>query len=216
MIRNIYLAAALAVGLCLPGAGYGAEQVGWEDLEPPLDDFVDPFSELTDDQRYDLFDIFQADTYRAAGAQWDEAQEKQARTNLEEAGFDVEALLVEAREVDRILRIREETLIHALNGKVIKIAGYILPLEYDGTKTTEFLLVPYVGACIHTPPPPTNQIIDVITKDGYEVDGLFNAVWVTGRITTNATERNLYLVDGAADVSVGYAMDATLIEPYGD
>ena len=48
-----------------------------------------------------------------------------------------------------------------LNGKSIKIAGYITPIAFDGENITEFLFVPYRGACIHVPPPPANQIIYV-------------------------------------------------------
>jgi hypothetical protein len=47
----------------------------------------------------------------------------------------------------------------AMNGKRGRIAGFVLPLERQGEKVTEFLIVPYLGACLHTPPPPANQII---------------------------------------------------------
>ncbi|MGL4829805.1 MAG: DUF3299 domain-containing protein, partial [Vibrio sp.] len=46
-----------------------------------------------------------------------------------------------------------------LNGSRVKIPGFVIPLEGDDQKVTEFLLVPYFGACIHVPPPPPNQII---------------------------------------------------------
>lgn len=49
------------------------------------------------------------------------------------------------------------------NGETVRIPGYIVPLEYDGSKIKQFLLVPYVGACIHVPPPPANQLIYVTT-----------------------------------------------------
>ena len=41
--------------------------------------------------------------------------------------------------------------------KRVQIGGYAVPIDYDGTKITVFLLVPYAGACIHVPPPPANQ-----------------------------------------------------------
>lgn len=40
----------------------------------------------------------------------------------------------------------------SLNGRKIRIAGFALPLEGEGSKVTEFLIVPYFGACIHSPP----------------------------------------------------------------
>ena len=51
----------------------------------------------------------------------------------------------------------------ALNNQNIKLAGFIVPLDFDfGAETfKDFLLVPYYGACIHVPPPPSNQIVHV-------------------------------------------------------
>ena len=40
-------------------------------------------------------------------------------------------------------------LTYDYDGKTVRLPGYIVPLDYDGTGTKEFLLVPYVGACIH-------------------------------------------------------------------
>jgi hypothetical protein len=94
--------------------------------------------------------------------------------------------------------------------------GFVLPIEYDGTKVTEFLLVPWVGACIHTPPPPPNQIVHVIVEEGSarESGGMYEPVWVTGDMFTKATVRNLYLKDGAGDISIGYTLTASLVERY--
>ncbi|MEN8249902.1 MAG: DUF3299 domain-containing protein [Bacteroidota bacterium] len=69
-----------------------------------------------------------------------------------------------------------------LEGQNIKLAGYLLPLEYDGITTSEFLLVPYFGACIHVPPPPANQTIYVKSKEPIQAEGLFDAVWVSGKL----------------------------------
>lgn len=93
------------------------------------------------------------------------------------------------------------------NGKVVRIPGYLVPLDFDGTSVTAGLLVPYVGACIHVPPPPPNQLI-YVTADGspYEAKGLFEPVYVTGMFGTSAATTQL--------AEVGYALSADLIEPY--
>jgi hypothetical protein len=92
--------------------------------------------------------------------------------------------------------------------------GYALPLEQSAEGVTEFLLVPYVGACIHVPPPPANQIVYVKLQTPYKVANLFDPVWITGRIAVEAASRNLSLVDGAAPVETGYRIDGIAVEPY--
>ena len=73
----------------------------------------------------------------------------------------------------------------ALNGKYVKLPGYIVPLESDaGGLLTEFLLVPYFGACIHVPPPPSNQIVYVKLQKPYELKSMGDPVWITGTLAT--------------------------------
>ena len=78
-----------------------------------------------------------------------------------------------------------------------------LPERLDGS---EFLLVPYFGACIHVPPPPSNQIVYVKTVAGYPMKKLFDPVWVTRVVSTQA------FLNDVGDT--GYTMQATIIEPY--
>ncbi|MCW8949601.1 MAG: DUF3299 domain-containing protein, partial [Sedimenticola sp.] len=96
----------------------------------------------------------------------------------------------------------------ALNGKTIKLPGFVVPLETDGQHTSQFLLVPYYGACIHVPPPPANQTVHVTMRDnkGAEIRQLFDTVWVTGVIKTEK------LTTDMADA--GYTIQATRVEPY--
>lgn len=69
-----------------------------------------------------------------------------------------------------------------MDGALVRLPGYIVPLEQADGEITEFLLVPYFGACIHSPPPPANQIVHV--KVAKPLKGLrsMDAVWVTGRL----------------------------------
>jgi hypothetical protein len=73
-------------------------------------------------------------------------------------------------------------VVQDLSGKRVHIGGYVVPLDFDATRIKEFLLVPYVGACIHVPPPPANQIIYVKSEQGFDVRGSFDPVWVTGAL----------------------------------
>lgn len=93
-----------------------------------------------------------------------------------------------------------------LDGKTVRIPGYIVPVDYDGTGVSAFILVPYVGACIHVPPPPPNQLVFVTTPKPYESEGLFEAVYVTGTFGAAATSTQL--------AEIGYVMTADQVEPY--
>ena len=92
------------------------------------------------------------------------------------------------------------------NGMTVRLPGYILPVEYNGTGVTAFILVPYVGACVHVPPPPANQLVFVTTKTPYETTGLFEAVTVSGMFGTVSNRME--------QIDIGYALSADAIQPY--
>ena len=72
-----------------------------------------------------------------------------------------------------------------LDGKYVKLPGYIVPLESDeGGLLDEFLLVPYYGACIHVPPPPPNQVVYVRLKKPFFLKSMEEPFWITGTMTT--------------------------------
>ncbi len=94
----------------------------------------------------------------------------------------------------------------ALDGTAIRTAGYVVPIEQSRDGLREFLLVPYYGACIHIPPPPANQIIDVsVSKPVRGLDAM-DTVWVDGVLKVARTTHD----SGAST----YAMRADDVEPY--
>lgn len=96
-----------------------------------------------------------------------------------------------------------------LNDKPVRLSGYVVPLEQVQGEVKEFLLVPYFGACIHTPPPPANQIVHVLPAAGQKAArGLrtMDVVTVQGKLRTAR-------VDSAMGAS-GYRIDAAAVEPY--
>jgi hypothetical protein len=101
-----------------------------------------------------------------------------------------------------------------LDGRAVRIPGYVLPLEFDGAKVTEFLLVPYVGACIHAPVPPANQIVVVKASAAFDSAGLYAPVWIEGVLRTGKSQKSLELVDGQAPIDAAYLMDAAVVRAY--
>lgn len=92
-------------------------------------------------------------------------------------------------------------------GKSVRIPGFMIPLEDDVASAVEFLLVPFVGACIHTPPPPPNQIVRVamIRNQGVRMN-LWDPVWVTGTFEIGKSTTQF------GDVS--FQLVGTAVEPY--
>lgn len=87
-----------------------------------------------------------------------------------------------------------------LIGKQVRLPGYALPLEVGKRGVREFLLVPYFGACIHSPPPPANQIVMVKLAKPAEIKTM-EAVWVMGKmgIKRQSTDWGLSAYTIAAD-----------------
>ena len=92
------------------------------------------------------------------------------------------------------------------NGQVVRLPGFIVPIDYSGTGVTAFILVPFVGACVHVPPPPANQLVFVTTSEPYESSGLYEPVNVIGMFGVSALSTHI------ADIA--YALSADQIEPY--
>ena len=95
-----------------------------------------------------------------------------------------------------------------LNGSMVKIPGFVIPLEGDANMVTEFLLVPYFGACIHVPPPPPNQIIYVKFPKGAPVQQLWDVIYVIGTLKTETISHEL--------AETGYVIQGTEIAEYDD
>ncbi len=92
------------------------------------------------------------------------------------------------------------------NGKQVRIPGYSIPIDYAGTEISTLLLVPYIGACIHVPPPPSNQLIFVTLSEPYVSEGLWDPVYVTGELNTSSFSTEL--------ADIGYVIDHAEVEPY--
>ncbi len=95
----------------------------------------------------------------------------------------------------------------ALDKKIVAVPGFMVPLEDDAEEVTEFLLVPFAGACIHVPPPPPNQMIYVKLRGGHKAKMSFSEpIVVVGQLHV-MTVQSPY-----GDVS--YNLDGDSVKPY--
>ncbi len=102
----------------------------------------------------------------------------------------------------------ESYLTTEYNGQHVKLDGFMLPLDMDRMGVSTFLLVPYVGACVHVPPPPPNQLVLVRSQKPYQSDNMFAPVSVTGVFHTEMISTDL--------ADVGYTLEANKIDVFDD
>jgi hypothetical protein len=135
---------------------------------------------------------------------WDPSKEMQALGNtgaVAEGSAREQELMRKMREIFDKAPTRTD-----LRGARVRLPGYVVPLENTAGAVREFLLVPYFGACIHTPPPPANQIIHVRLATARPMRSM-DAVWASGTLSTQRNDTPMG--------SSGYTMDGAVeIEPY--
>ncbi|OWQ85659.1 hypothetical protein CDN99_21495 [Roseateles aquatilis] len=106
----------------------------------------------------------------------------------------------QAWQQDMAQAFQDAPLRQDLDGRKVAITGYVVPLQVSWDGLDEFLLVPYFGACIHSPPPPPNQIVHV--RAAAKVPGLHAMDVVTAKGTLRVAR-----ADAGLAVS-GYALNA--------
>jgi uncharacterized protein len=130
-----------------------------------------------------------------------ERLDRKKAQSLNDGDALAQEMMKELREV-----LDSAPTVSAMNGAAIRLPGFVVPLEQSRDGMTEFLLVPYHGACIHTPPPPANQIVHVQSKEPVKGFQTMSAVWVTGTLRTLRK-------DSGMGVS-GYALELAGVEAY--
>ena len=82
-----------------------------------------------------------------------------------------------------------------------------MPFDFNAdAEHKEFLLVPYFGACLHTPPPPPNQIIFVRSDVAAKIENIEDPVWLEGTLSTGEFLNDLG--------NSAYELTLTKLEPY--
>lgn len=190
----------------------------WPDLQGQVGEFEDPFTKLDSDQLFHLGMVARLRAMQQANPdafpEEDAAELAQFTRQLEEDGIDIDGLLAKREEITELRRQRANSTRADYEGKTIRMPGYLLPLDITEGKVTEFLLVPWVGACIHTPPPPPNQIVYVKATEPWEVRSQWEPVYVEGTMAVGDVTKGLYFIDGSADIHIGYTLNDTKVTPF--
>ena len=108
---------------------------------------------------------------------------------------------------DRMPQIQTFNVVDELDGQRVRIGGYVLPFDFGASnEISRFLLVPFIGACIHVPPPPPNQLIYVSTDEPVQITGIWDPVFAEGIMRTDRQDNAL----GDA----AYTLELISLSPY--
>lgn len=192
--------------------------ITWQDLQGQVAPYVDPFADLTDEQLYNL-------SVHGRIEQMKKLFPTEITEEMIKEGEDAKAKLIEDKiDIDYMFEQREIIIEKRqkaalvtndlLADKKIRMAGYMLALEFDDGLVTEFLLVPTIGACSHKPVPSSNQIIFVKADKPIAAGSPYMPINVTGTLRISQQTKDLYLVDGQKNIQMSYSLEDTLVEPF--
>ncbi|KHO63510.1 DUF3299 domain-containing protein [Pseudomonas flexibilis] len=118
-----------------------------------------------------------------------------------------DVLMGEAEATTSMPQATGQPVVQALDGQRVRLPGYIVPLDMNERgRVTEFLLVPFYGACIHVPPPPSNQIVHAVSELGVPIQELWQPFWIEGPMQVEAVSSEL--------AEAGYRIQAQKIYAY--
>ena len=166
-------------------------EITWEDLMPEGED------ELLETLYVEFYQEFERNLVRNS------TPLSQATTQE----TDVSSLISEGSAADTMEQIGTFNVVKDFDGKRIRVPGYVVPFDFNAdAEHKEFLLVPYFGACLHTPPPPPNQIIFVRSDVAAKIENIEEPVWLEGTLTTGEFLNDLG--------NSAYELNLTKLEPY--
>ncbi|MEZ9157594.1 hypothetical protein A165_16075 [Vibrio tasmaniensis ZS-17] len=209
---SLVLSVLSLTAVSLPTYANTAVALEWQDLNSAAQEVTLEMPDLTDQQMRLLQGVI------AMSASKEEQVQQQAvefKETLKEQGINADEVIALRDEYMQTMKASAEAITTEFDGKKVRVPGFIVPLEFsEGMTATEFLLVPVAGACIHMPPPPANQIVRVSFPEGFQVQNVQYPVWVEGDFSSNKVTEEVYLVDGKSNLTMGYEMNASMIEDY--
>ncbi|MEO0866913.1 MAG: DUF3299 domain-containing protein [Cyanobacteria bacterium J06642_11] len=208
--------ALFIIGFCLvlnlATPSFSQTPLTWEDLQPAATTLNNPYEQLSIEQTADLTNLAalqlwveenQTDTKSFEAREIERLNQKLQAQNL-----DVDVLLSQMDQAQTYWQQRSQSINPAWTEADIQLSGYVLPLTRNpADQVIDFLLVPYVGACIHVPAPPPNQIIYIQPEQPLDAPGLFTAVTIEGTLRPETATYEVFQVDGSRPVDVGYTLD---------
>ena len=94
----------------------------------------------------------------------------------------------------------------------VELTGFLLPIDYEGDDVYQFMLLPWAGACSHTPPPPPDQVVLVTPEEPIQIERTYEAVSITGHLNRKRELSQFFLLDGVARIESEYRMRSAQVQ----
>jgi hypothetical protein len=171
-------------------------EITWEDLMPEGED------EVLETLYLEFYEEFERKMKQSSMTLAEASKEETDIDNI-----DISAMIAEGSADDTMEQIGTFNVVEDLNGKRIRVPGYVVPFDFSAdAEHKEFLLVPYFGACLHTPPPPPNQIIFIKADPAAKILDIEDPVWIEGTLSTGKFTSDLG--------NSAYELKLSKLEPY--
>jgi hypothetical protein len=193
-----------------------APDLDWSQLvDQSVQDYDDPYRELTHEQLISLVTVARLREKAAKGEPIDEEHLSREMASLAVARIDVDELIAQ-RWVVAERRERAATSGNkAVDGREVVLSGFVIPAPPDADGSATAYLVAERGMCSHMPPPPPNQMIRLRLPDNWRPRPLYEPVRVSGLLSIEPTTRTVPVVDGLVPMHATFTMNVSSVETPG-
>ena len=217
-LKAIFLSLALAIG---PAAAL-AERTDWNTLpDPAAQEYEDPYRDLSSEQIYDLVTIVRLRDRLEEGVENDTARARVEErllgieTDLADQGIDVDWLIGQRWVVAERREKAARAANPLLDGTTASLGGFLIPAPAAADGQAYAYLVPQLGQCSHTPPPPPNQLIRLRLNASFAAEGIYTPVLVTGTLRMEPSNVPIMVVDGTVPMDSSWTLETSQIEVFG-
>ena len=220
-ILRAFLVAAVVV---TAGQALSApREIGFSDLPDPVaSSFDDPFRDMGFALLEELRTIVRLEEKLSGQSVASDVRPRlesnlsEARAALEASGYDVDALLSQRWTVAKKRKQAAIATNPQIAGAQITMAGFFIPAGVDGDEMPVGYLVPEIGMCSHTPPPPPNQLVRVRLQSPLPVQSPYVPIKASGTLRPQGTDETIFLLDGETRMVSMWTLDATGVVPAED
>ncbi len=215
-VRRQLVLGLVTIFLTSASAFAGQLTIGFRDLpDPAAQGFEDPFRQMGSKMLNDLRTVVRieqqlekVDVSGEARLQL-ETELRQARVKLSYAGHDADALLAQRLVVADARKRALFATNPDLHQATVTISGFLIPAGSGGNGRRVGYLVPELGMCSHTPPPPPNQLVRVTFDTHILAKSLYVPVTVSGVLETVERNERIFVADGEVPMVSMWNLDAT-------